>query len=162
MRIFRGLRREKSSEKVYKIATDTAFPPFEIPDVNGSDKLTGIDIDILAAIAEDQGFKYELDVLGFDAAVVALESNQADGVIAGMSITDKRKQTYDFSAPYYESGVVMAIAANNDTIKEYKDLAAKKLPQKEVQRVLRSLKSSKSSTALTSRFSMIRPQCIWM
>ena len=86
---FAACGEKKSSEKVYKIATDTAFPPFEIPDVNGSDKLTGIDIDILAAIAEDQGFKYELDVLGFDAAVVALESNQADGVIAGMSITDK-------------------------------------------------------------------------
>lgn len=121
---------KKSGEKVYKIATDTAFPPFEIPDVNGSDKLTGIDIDILAAIAEDQGFKYELDVLGFDAAVVALESNQADAVMAGMSITDKRKQTYDFSAPYYDSGVVMAIAANNDTIKEYKDLAGKKVAAK--------------------------------
>ena len=37
---------KKSGEKVYKIATDTAFPPFEIPDVNGSDKLTGIDIDV--------------------------------------------------------------------------------------------------------------------
>ena len=102
----------------------------EIPDEKGSGKLTGIDIDILAAIAEDQGFKYELDVLGFDAAVVALESNQADAVIAGMSITDKRKQSYDFSAPYYDSGVVMAVSSDNDTIKEYKDLAGKKVAAK--------------------------------
>ena len=127
---FAACGEQKSSEKVYRIATDTAFPPFEIPDEKGSGKLTGIDIDILAASAEDQGFKYELDVLGFDAAVVALESNQADAVIAGMSITDKRKQSYDFSAPYYDSGVVMAVAGDNDTIKEYKDLAGKKVAAK--------------------------------
>lgn len=116
--------------KVYKIATDTAFPPFEIPDVNGGDELTGVDIDILAAVAEDQGFEYELEILGFDAAVVALESNQADGVIAGMSITDKRKETYNFSAPYYDSGVVMAISADNDEIKSYDDLAGKHVAAK--------------------------------
>ena len=119
------------SGKVYKIATDTAFPPFEIPDAGGdSEKITGIDIDILKEIAKDQGFDYELEVLGFDASVVALEANQVDGVIAGMSITDKRKQSYDFSEPYYDSGVVMAIAANNNDVKSYADLAGKHVAAK--------------------------------
>lgn len=52
----------------------------------------GVDMDLLAAIAEDQGFKYDLQYLGFDAAVQALESGQADGVIAGMSITPERQK----------------------------------------------------------------------
>ncbi|MGI5920316.1 MAG: transporter substrate-binding domain-containing protein [Syntrophomonadaceae bacterium] len=121
---------EKSdtTAKVYKIATDTTFAPFEFQ--NEAGEYVGIDIEILKAVAEDQGFKYKLDPLGFNAAVAALESNQADGVIAGMSITKERQKKYDFSAPYYDSGVVMAVSANNDTIKSYKDLAGKKVAVK--------------------------------
>jgi polar amino acid transport system substrate-binding protein len=84
----------------------------------------------LAAIAADQGFKYDLKPLGFSAAVAALESNQADGVIAGMSITDERKLKYDFSAPYYDSGVVMAIKADNGEIQGYGDLEGKRVAVK--------------------------------
>ena len=120
---------EKAPEAtVYKIATDTTFPPFEFQNEAGD--YVGIDIEILAAIAEDQGFKYELSPLGFNAAVAALESNQTDGVIAGMSITKERQQKYDFSAPYYDSGVVMAVSASQDTVKSYKDLAGKKVAVK--------------------------------
>ena len=81
--------------KTYIIATDTTFAPFEFQ--NEAGEYVGIDMDLLAAIAEDQGFQYELQYLGFDAAVQALESGQADGVIAGMSITEARQQKFDFS-----------------------------------------------------------------
>jgi polar amino acid transport system substrate-binding protein len=118
----------KSEEKVYIIATDTTFAPFEFQDANS--KYVGVDIDLLAAIAADQNIKYELKPLGFNAAVAALESNQADGVIAGMSITDARKVNYDFSQPYYDSGVVMAIKADNEGIKSYADLAGQRVAVK--------------------------------
>lgn len=85
-------------------------------------------MDILAAIAKDQNFKYEIKALGFNAAVQALESNQVDGVIAGMSITDERKTKFDFSDTYFESGVVMGVKADNDTIKSYDDLRGKRWP----------------------------------
>jgi polar amino acid transport system substrate-binding protein len=62
--------------------------------------------------------------------VAALESNQTDAVIAGMSITEERQLKYDFSAPYYDSGVVMAVAAANEDIKSYADLAGKKVAVK--------------------------------
>ncbi len=114
--------------KVFSIATDTTFAPFEFQ--NDAGEYVGIDIEILAAIAEDQGFEYELNPLGFSAAVAALESNQTDGVIAGMSITDERKLKYDFSEPYYDSGVVMALKADNDTIKSYDDLKGQKVAVK--------------------------------
>lgn len=113
---------------VYNIATDTTFAPFEFQNEAGD--FVGIDIEILAAIAEDQGFEYELNPLGFSAAVAALESNQTDAVIAGMSITDERLLKYDFSAPYYDSGVVMAVAGNNEGIASYEDLANKKVAVK--------------------------------
>ena len=112
------------SGKKYIIATDTVFAPFEFTDDKGN--FVGVDVDILAAIAKDQGFEYELQSLGFDAAVAAMESGQADGVIAGMSITDERKEKYDFSAPYYDSGVGMGVAANS-TVKSYEDLKGQKV-----------------------------------
>jgi polar amino acid transport system substrate-binding protein len=126
--VFTGCSSSGDGDKVYKIATDTTFAPFEFQDESGN--YVGIDIDILAAIAEDQGFEYELNPLGFSAAVAALESNQADGVIAGMSITDERKLKYDFSEAYYDSGVVMAVSASNNEIKSYDDLNGKKVAVK--------------------------------
>ena len=115
-------------KKTYVIATDTTFAPFEFE--NEAGEFVGIDMDILKAIAEDQGFEVDLQVLGFNAAVQALEAGQADGVIAGMSITDERKLKFDFSDPYFDSGVVMGIAKDNEEIKTYEDLAGKKVAVK--------------------------------
>ncbi|RSX51231.1 amino acid ABC transporter substrate-binding protein/permease [Bifidobacterium callimiconis] len=109
--------------KTFKVATDTTFAPFEFRDSSG--QMVGIDMDMLKAIAKDQGFTVEIQSLGFNAALQALSSGQADGVIAGMSITDERKAVYDFSDPYFQSGVQMAIAKNNDEIKGYEDLKGK-------------------------------------
>ncbi|MBR4015681.1 MAG: transporter substrate-binding domain-containing protein [Anaerotignum sp.] len=119
---------DQAEGKKYIIATDTTFAPFEFQ--NEAGEFVGIDIDLLAAIAEDQGFEYELNSLGFKAAVQALEAGQADGVIAGMSITEDRKEKFDFSEPYFDSGVVMGIAADNEEIKGYEDLAGKKVAVK--------------------------------
>lgn len=108
-----------AEEKTYVIATDTTFAPFEF--VNDEGNYVGVDMDLLAAIAEDQGFSYEIQPLGFSAAVTALETGQVDGVIAGMSITDERKEKFDFSDSYYDSGVGMAVQADSD-IQGYEDL----------------------------------------
>ncbi len=96
---------------VFSIATDTIFAPFEYAEADGT--YVGIDIDILAAVAADQGFEYELEPLGFNAALQAVQSGQADGMIAGMSITEERKETFDFSDPYYDSTVCAATKADN-------------------------------------------------
>ena len=111
----------------YIIATDTAFPPFEF--TNEKSEFVGIDVDIVNAIAEDQGFNVDLQSLGFDAALLAVKSGQADGVIAGMSITEERMKEFDFSAPYYTADVTFAVAEGSD-IDEYADLAGKKVAVK--------------------------------
>lgn len=115
------------SDKVYKIATDTTFAPFEFENDKG--EMVGVDLDILKAISEDQGFQYDLVVAGFSAAVTGLEAGEYDGVIAGMSITDERKAKYDFSEPYYDSGVGMAVAADSD-VASYDDLKGKTVAAK--------------------------------
>jgi glutamine transport system permease protein len=118
---------QAAEDKTFVIATDTTFAPFEFQDASG--EYVGIDMDLMNAIAEDQGFKIEIRPLGFNAALQALEAKQVDGVIAGMSITDARKQTFDFSEPYFESGVVMAVAADSN-IAGYKDLKGKNVAVK--------------------------------
>ena len=123
-----GKQSGDAKAKTYVIATDTTFAPFEFQD--SASNYVGVDIDLLAAIAADQGFAYELKPLGFSAAVAALESSQADGVIAGMSITEERQKKYDFSAPYYDSGVVMALKADNNEIKGYADLRGRRVAVK--------------------------------
>jgi glutamine transport system permease protein len=112
----------------YLIATDTTFAPFEFQDKQGN--FVGIDMDLIRAIAEDQKFTVDIKPLGFDAALQAVQANQVDGVIAGMSITDKRKQVFDFSEPYFESGIQMAVVKTNDDIKSYQDLRGKKVAVK--------------------------------
>lgn len=113
--------------KVYKIATDTTFAPFEFENENG--EMVGVDLDLLKAISEDQGFQYELVVAGFSAAVTGMEAGEYDAVIAGMSINPEREAKYDFSDPYYDSGVGMAVAADSD-IASYDDLNGKTVAAK--------------------------------
>ncbi|MFJ2551353.1 amino acid ABC transporter substrate-binding protein/permease [Microbacterium sp. NPDC087591] len=96
----------------YVIGTDTTFAPFEFTDKDGD--LVGIDMDLLRAIAKDQGFEVEIRQLGFDAAVQALQANQVDAVMAGMSITDERKKAFDFSDPYFTSGIQLGVLASSD------------------------------------------------
>lgn len=97
----------------YAIATDTAFRPFEYTDETGT--LVGIDVEILAAIAEDQGFTYTLEPLGWDASIAACQAGQKDGMIAGASITDARKESgWIFSDGYYNATQSMAVAAGSD------------------------------------------------
>ena len=102
-----------TSDKVWVIATDTVFKPFEYTDASGS--FVGIDVDLLAAIAEDQGFKYEIKSIGWDASIAACQAGQADGMIAGASITDERKSSgWIFSDGYYDANQSMAVAENSD------------------------------------------------
>jgi len=112
----------------YMIATDKGFSPFEFQDADGN--IVGIDMDILAAIAEDQGFTYELQYIGWDSAIAACQSGQADGMIAGASITEERKENgWIFSDGYFDATQCMAVAADS-TITSFADLAGKKVAVK--------------------------------
>lgn len=106
-------------KSTYKIVMDSSFAPFEYQ--NGSGKYEGIDVDLIKAIAEQQGFNIELSNPGFDAALNAVQAGQADAVIAGMSITDARKEIFDFSDPYYTSNILLAVKKGS-SVKSYEDL----------------------------------------
>ncbi|WP_027108265.1 amino acid ABC transporter substrate-binding protein/permease [Lacticigenium naphthae] len=120
---------EKGDENdPYLITTDVTYAPFEFQNDEG--EYIGIDVEILAAIAEDQGFYYELRPMNFSAGLQALESNQVDGMIAAMSITPEREESFDFSNPYFEAGPVLAVREDNEEITSYDDLDGKTLAVK--------------------------------
>ena len=106
----------------YVIASDSSFAPFVFQ--NSSNHYTGIDMDLIKAIAEDQGFEIEITNPGFDAAINAVQSGQADGMIAGMSVTDARKETFDFSDSYYTANTILGVKESS-TVSSYEDLNGK-------------------------------------
>lgn len=109
--------------KNYIIATNTEFAPFEFK--NNLGQYVGIDIDLLSAIAKDQGFTYELVPMTFNQMLQSLAAGEVDAAMGGISITDERKQLYDYSEPYFEGGVVMGVDAARRDIKSYEDLEGK-------------------------------------
>ncbi|MDE7132801.1 MAG: transporter substrate-binding domain-containing protein [Lachnospiraceae bacterium] len=117
-----------TSDKVWIVATDTVFRPFEFTNEQG--EFVGIDVDILAAIAEDQGFQYELNSLGWDAAVAAVQSGQADAIIAGATIKQERIDSgWIFSDGYYNATQTFVLPDGSD-IKGFEDLAGKNVAVK--------------------------------
>lgn len=112
----------EEGEKVYKIAIGQNYMPFNFQGDDGN--LTGIDVEIFKAIAEDQGFEYEVQSYQLNGLLQALESGQADAGLAALSVTDERKESMDFSDPYYESGTIFAVPGDSD-IETLEDLEGK-------------------------------------
>ena len=106
----------------YIIASDSSFAPFVFQD--DSNQYTGIDMELIKAIAKDQGFTVEVTNPGFDAAINSVQTGQADGIIAGMSVTDARQKTFDYSDPYYTANSILAVK-DNSNIKSYEELKGK-------------------------------------
>ncbi|NBH82085.1 glutamine ABC transporter substrate-binding protein [bacterium C-53] len=117
-----------ASDKVWVVATDTVFKPFEY--TNENNEFVGIDVDILAAIAEDQGFKYELQSLGWDSGVAAVQAGQADALIAGATIKQERIDSgWIFSDGYYDATQTFVVSSDSD-IKSFEDLKGKSVAVK--------------------------------
>ena len=106
----------------YTVGTDTTYPPFEFEE--GGD-YKGIDIDIINAIAEEEGFEIELKPMDFGGIIPAILADQLDVAIAGMSITDDRKEKVDFSDPYFDAGLTLVVSEDNNDITSVDDLKGK-------------------------------------
>jgi glutamine transport system substrate-binding protein len=113
--------------KVYKVGVDTTYPPFEFKEGND---YKGIDIELIDAIAKNQDFKIELSPMDFGGIIPAMQANQLDVAIAGMSITDERKKVVDFSTPYFDAGLTVVVKKDNTSIKSVENLKGKKIAVK--------------------------------
>jgi len=116
----------KKSDSTLTVATDNTFVPFEFLDTETGETV-GFDIDLIRAIAEEAGLELEIQSMEFDGIIAGLQANRYDLAIAGMTITDERKKSVDFSAPYYDSGLTIAVQKDNTTITSIADLAGKRV-----------------------------------
>lgn len=117
-----------AGKKVWIVATDTVFRPFEY--TNEKNEFVGIDVDILAAIAKDQGFDYDLQSLGWDAGVAAVQVGQADALIAGATIKQERIDSgWIFSDGYYDATQTFVVTKDS-SIASFADLAGKNVAVK--------------------------------
>ena len=112
---------QKAGEIV--VYTDPNFYPFEFP---GADGVEGVDIEIGRAIAAELGVKLTVKESKFDAIIMSIKGGKGDVAISGMTITDERKQSVDFSAPYINS-IQYLILKDGSDIKVVEDLAGKKI-----------------------------------
>lgn len=103
----------------FTIGIGTTFPPFEFESADG--EAQGIDVDLLKAIAEIQNFDYELETVTYQEGTEALNSGEISGFIGGLFITDQRKEEFDFSEPYYQSGIICTVKSDS-TIETYDNL----------------------------------------
>ena len=118
---------ESSTGGVITFGTNAEFPPFEYVSSNGViDNFDGIDMAIAKEIASQNGSTAAINNMEFDSLLLALQNGQVDAVIAGMTITDERKEAVDFSIPYYTATQVMIVKEDSD-IKSAADMADKKI-----------------------------------
>lgn len=111
----------KAAGKIVML-TNAAFPPFEY--LGDDNKPAGVDVELAQAIADELGVKLEVIDMDFDAIVTAIQSGQGDIGVAGMTNTEERRKSIDFSVDYV-STTQMIIVQEGSAIKTADDLAGK-------------------------------------
>lgn len=107
----------KKEEKLV-MATNAAFPPYEFKE---GDDFAGIDVEIAKAIAEKLGMELEIVDVEFGAVLTGVAEGKYDFGMAGITVTDERKQSMDFSKTY-ATGVQVIIVADGSAITSLDDL----------------------------------------
>ena len=102
------------------MATNAAFPPYEYIEDN---KVVGIDAEIAGAIANKLGLELQIDDMEFDAIIEAVKGGKADIGLAGMTVTEERKEVVNFTASY-ATGVQVVIVTEDSAITSVDDMFA--------------------------------------
>ena len=116
---------QTGSAKQLTVATEPAFPPFEVQAGNG--ELEGFDIDVINAIGKAANFNVQFQSLPFDGIIPALQSKTVDAAISSITITPERLNTISFSQPYFKAGLAIAVRSNNTDITNFDSLKNKKI-----------------------------------
>lgn len=110
------------SKGTLKMATNAAFPPYEYYD-DATGEIVGIDAEVAAAICEKLGYELEIVDMAFDSIVPAITTGKVDFGMAGMTVTEDRLQSVDFTSTY-ATGVQVVIVKEDSTITSVDDLFA--------------------------------------
>ena len=102
---------DKTEGGVLVFGTNAEFPPFEY--VGDDGEPDGFDVALIKAVGEKLGREVQVENMEFDSLVSSI-GNRIDGAIAGMTVTDERKEQVDFSNPYYEAVQYVIVTADSD------------------------------------------------
>lgn len=105
------------------LLTNAQFPPYEY--LGDDNKPAGVDIDIANMIAEELGVKLKVVDMDFDGLIPALNGGKGDFVAAGLTITDERKQSVDFSEPYANATQLIIVNKENPKVANADDFIGK-------------------------------------
>lgn len=110
--------KQSSSNKTLTVGTNPEFPPFEF--INSEGEPDGFDIAIIKAIGKEMGYDVTIKSMEFKSLLASINSGGIDCAIAGMTITDERKKSVDFSNSYYTATqyIVVPIDSSISTINE--------------------------------------------
>lgn len=98
-----------------KVVTDPVWPPFEYMNEE-TKEMIGFDIDLMNAIAKDQGLTVEFVNQAFDTAIASMASCQYDASISAITITEERGKQFLFSDPYFTSGQILTVKEGNEAL----------------------------------------------
>lgn len=112
---------DQAGKKELRVVTDAAYAPMEYLD---KDEVKGFDVDFVKAVAEEAGYDVKVDHVGWDPMFVELNEKRADMAVAAITIDKDRKETYDFSHPYYLS-TLKILVPKGSSIKSAADLKGK-------------------------------------
>lgn len=111
------------------VAHDTNFKPFEFRDENGN--YTGFDIELWQELAKRANLQYKFQPMDFNGIIPALQTKNIDAAIAGITISPERSAVVDFTKPYYNTGLMIAVRTEDaDKVKSLEDLAGKVIATK--------------------------------
>ena len=88
------------------MATNAEFPPYEYREEGN---IVGLDVDFAKAICDKLGYELVVEDMAFDSIILSVTSGKADFGAAGMTITEERKETVNFTTPYTESSQVIIV-----------------------------------------------------
>lgn len=107
-----------TEKKTLIVGTDAAYAPFTYLDKG---EIVGFDIDVVDAVMEEAGYDYEMKNMGWDGLFESTRQAQLDLAVCAITISDDRKQTFDFSSPYYQS-THMIMTREDTTVDSAADL----------------------------------------
>lgn len=115
---------ETPGKTTLRVATEDAYPPFEMVDQQ-TKELIGFDIELMDAIAEKAGFEIEYKVVKFDSVMAGIATCQFDAAISAIVITEERAKKIGFSTPYINAGEIITVRIDNNDITSPADLVGK-------------------------------------
>lgn len=119
-----GKKATNDGEKMLRVGLNSTFAPFEYIE-NGN--LTGFDVDLMNEIGKNLGYKIEFIDQSFDGLIPSLKAGKIDVIVSGMSATEERKKSVDFTDEYFASTQVYLRKKGNNTLISKESLKGKKI-----------------------------------